>query len=230
VRWISAESGPVSIELSRDGGQNWEVLVESTANDGFWRWFVDPPTTNQAQLRVVAKGQASAPSEAFDILQPVPWATVLPESGTLAGSQGIGLLLQIDATGLVPGTYPVRVDVRDAIGGSKASVDVTVEVVASAVDTPVVGRTRVIGVRPNPFNPSTELRFELARRGRVDVEILDVRGRLIRVLLAETMDPGLRSATWDGRDEAGRSVASGTYLWRLCTDGREFSGKMSLVR
>jgi hypothetical protein len=230
VRWISAESGPVRIELARDGTQDWEVLVESTPNDGFWRWTVNAPTTSQARLRVVAKGQASAPSEVFDILQPVPWATILPESGTLAGSAGIGLLLQVDATGLLPGTYPVRVDVRDANSESKASVDVTVNVLASAVDTPVAARTRVIGVQPNPFNPSTELRFELARRTRVDAEVLDLRGRLIRVLAAETMDPGLGAVAWDGRDDAGRAVASGTYLWRLRADGREFSGKMSLVR
>jgi hypothetical protein len=230
VRWISAEAGPVTIELSRDGGQNWEVLVGSTPNDGFWRWTVDAPTTNQARLRVVAKGQGSAPSEAFDILQPVPWATVLPESGTLAGAEGIGLLLQVDATGLIPGTYPIRVDVRDANSESRASVDVTVNVLASAVDTPAVGRTRVIGVQPNPFNPFTELRFELARRTRVDAEVLDLRGRSIRVLAAETMDPGFRTMSWVGRDDAGRAVASGTYLWRLRADEREFSGKMTLVR
>jgi hypothetical protein len=230
VRWVSAESGPVTLELSRDDGQNWEVLVDSTPNDGYWRWIVGAPTTGGARLRVVANGQTSAPSPAFDILQPVPWATVLPETGTLAGSEGIGLLLRVDATGLAPGTYPIRVDVRDANTESRGGVDVTVQVLASAVDTPVVGRTRVVGVHPNPFNPSTELRFELARRTRVDAEILDLRGRLIRVLVAETLGAGLRAAPWDGRDDEGRSVASGTYLWRLRADGSEFTGKLSLVR
>ena len=88
----------------------------------------------------------------------------------------------------------------------------------------------MIAVQPNPFNPVTEIRFELATQSRVDLEILDLRGRRVRRLLSETRSAGPHSARWDGLDAGGRAVASGTYVWRLRADGRQFTGKMSLVR
>jgi flagellar hook assembly protein FlgD len=88
----------------------------------------------------------------------------------------------------------------------------------------------VEGAWPNPFNPATELRFELAASEFVRAEVLDLRGRLVRTLVAASLDAGAHAAFWDGTDESGRAVASGTYLWRLRAGSRQFTGKMSLVR
>lgn len=230
VLWISADPSPVTIELSRDDGQSWEVIAASTPNDGYFPWPADPPLAEFARFRVRAGALTSAPSTAFPILQDVPWATMVPESGALAGSEGLGLLLRVDATGLSPGTYPLRVDVRDANTPANAAIDVTVNVAASPVHAPAPARTRVAGAYPNPFNPATELRFELATREWVHAEVLDLRGRLVRTLVAAPLEAGTHDASWDGTDEAGRAVASGTYLWRLRAGSRQFTGKMSLVR
>ena len=79
-------------------------------------------------------------------------------------------------------------------------------------------RTELVGNYPNPFNPSTEIRLVVANREHVSVSILDVQGRLVRTLADEVMDPGARSVIWDGQDDAGRGVASGSYVVRLQTD------------
>jgi hypothetical protein len=105
-----------------------------------------------------------------------------------------------------------------------------VQVSASAVDAPPAHRTRVLGAYPNPFNPATELRFELASRSRVEIEIMDLRGRRVRQLLATTLPAGEHRARWDGLDANGSAVSSGTYIYRLRAGTREFSGKLSLVR
>ncbi len=90
--------------------------------------------------------------------------------------------------------------------------------------------TRLIGNAPNPFNPQTAVVFELARGGPVRLEVFDVRGRLVRRLLDGPLPAGRQSAVWDGRDDAGRDVASGTYLARLTAGAHTQMGKMQLVR
>lgn len=68
---------------------------------------------------------------------------------------------------------------------------------------------------PNPFNPTTSIRYRVFREATVTLEIFDIRGRLINMLVNKKQSPGTYSVTWDGRDMLGREVASGTYLYRL---------------
>lgn len=79
--------------------------------------------------------------------------------------------------------------------------------------------------RPNPFNPSTALRFELPRAGYVRLSVYDVAGHLIRMLIEDSLPSGSHEAVWDGRDSSGRYVASGSYLARL-----DFGGRVEVVR
>jgi len=84
--------------------------------------------------------------------------------------------------------------------------------------------------RPNPFNPSTVIPFELPAAGQVTLEIYDVRGRLVRRLVNEQLPAGYHSAIWDGRDHAGHGVASGIYLSMLRAGGATITRKMALLR
>ncbi len=90
--------------------------------------------------------------------------------------------------------------------------------------------TRLVGNAPNPFNPQTGIVFDLARDGPVRVDVFDVRGRRIRRLVDGHLRAGRQAAVWDGRDDAGREAASGTYVARLTADGVVCLGKMMLVR
>jgi hypothetical protein len=83
-----------------------------------------------------------------------------------------------------------------------------------------------VSAYPNPFNPETQLAFAIPNDGRgtrlVTLAIFDVIGRQVRELVRENRIPGKYSETWNGRDDAGRLVSSGIYLYRLSADG--FSG------
>lgn len=83
----------------------------------------------------------------------------------------------------------------------------------TAVDTPE--RLALEGPFPNPFNPSTTLRFTLPRAGRARLEVLDVAGKLVDVPFDERVEAGTRELRWHGVDRQGRAVASGTYFARL---------------
>jgi len=84
---------------------------------------------------------------------------------------------------------------------------------------------------PNPFNPVTNIRFDVPPEGgAVTLRIYDVSGRLVRSLLEGMQSPGLKTIAWDGRNEAGDPVATGTYLYRLTGKGFEQTRKMVLLR
>ncbi len=84
--------------------------------------------------------------------------------------------------------------------------------------------------QPNPFNPITEIVFELERSGNVALRVYSARGELVRELLHETRGEGRHRVTWDGRDSGGAMVGSGTYLYRLEAPGWQLSRKMVLTK
>ncbi|MHB8080224.1 MAG: S8 family serine peptidase [Candidatus Krumholzibacteriia bacterium] len=91
-------------------------------------------------------------------------------------------------------------------------------------------RTALLAVRPNPFNPRTEIRYTLARAGRASVRVHDARGAVVRTLLAADLPAGPGAVVWDGRDDAGAPVASGVYYCRLAADGVADTRRLTLVR
>lgn len=85
--------------------------------------------------------------------------------------------------------------------------------------------------RPNPFRPRTTLSFQLARaEPSVRLSIFDVAGRRVRTLYDGPAGVGEINAEWDGVDDEGARVPSGTYLYRLETASESQTKKLSLVR
>ncbi len=101
---------------------------------------------------------------------------------------------------------------------------------ATGVPGPAPAVLRLYPNQPNPFNPSTMVRFELPEAGAVQLSIYDLRGRLVATLLDGIVPAGTREAIWTGRDSAGRAMASGSYLARLQVGGKLQTVRMSLVR
>jgi flagellar hook assembly protein FlgD len=83
---------------------------------------------------------------------------------------------------------------------------------------------------PNPFNPSTTLRFGLPEAGQVRLAVYDVTGALVRTLVDGHVDAGMREVAWDGTDAAGREVASGVYVYRLTAKQGMVTKRMVLAR
>jgi hypothetical protein len=83
---------------------------------------------------------------------------------------------------------------------------------------------------PNPFNPMTDIRYSVAQSGHVNLAVYDVAGRRLRTLVDGRLIAGDHHVTWDGKDDAGRALPSGTYFCRVAGEGGSRSLKMSLVR
>jgi len=95
-----------------------------------------------------------------------------------------------------------------------------VDVVDASELPPGASRHRLGQARPNPFNPSTSIPYELASSGRVEIDIFDVEGRLVRKLAPGPVAAGTHVTLWNGLDDRGRRLASGSYFYRLSVDGR----------
>ena len=84
---------------------------------------------------------------------------------------------------------------------------------------------------PNPFNPVTEIAFQVPDGGmNVSLRIYDVSGRLVRTLVDGYEPSGARSVSWDGTNDAGGKVASGMYTYRLTAPSFTESRKMLLLK
>jgi parallel beta-helix repeat protein len=83
---------------------------------------------------------------------------------------------------------------------------------------------------PNPFNPETTIRFHLHERQQVRLVIYDLAGHRVRILVDNDLAAGEQTLSWDGRDEQGRSIASGVYFYELVTGSQIERKKMTLIR
>ena len=83
---------------------------------------------------------------------------------------------------------------------------------------------------PNPFNPRTVIPYELLKIGFVKIDIVDITGRTIRSLLNGIQSSGSHEVIWNGKDNTGKHVASGTYFCRMITDASVISRKILLLR
>ena len=101
----------------------------------------------------------------------------------------------------------------------------------SAVPMVAARSIQLLPNQPNPFNPRTTLRFELAKPGAVDLRLYDVAGRLVRTLCdgREALPAGRHAVAWDGTDDGGRQLPSGVYLGRLSAGGETTARALTLL-
>ncbi len=101
--------------------------------------------------------------------------------------------------------------------------------VAGVDGGPAVPRATLLASAPNPFQSSTELRFELATPGPFVIEVIDASGRRVQ-RFPGIGRVGVNAVRWDGRDEQGRSAGAGVYWYRLASGGRAEVRKVVLLK
>ncbi|MGB2697578.1 MAG: FlgD immunoglobulin-like domain containing protein [Candidatus Zixiibacteriota bacterium] len=83
---------------------------------------------------------------------------------------------------------------------------------------------------PNPFNPDTRIDYSIPRDAKVKLCIYNVMGQRIKTLVDETKTPAYYDVVWDGRNDKGEEVATGTYLYKMETDDFKEVKKMILLK
>jgi len=97
--------------------------------------------------------------------------------------------------------------------------------------SPLASRARLLPAVPNPFNPTTRVRFELADTGDARVSIVDARGRVVRTLHSGRTQAGINEVVWRGESDRGGRVASGVFFVRLEVAGQPVGAqKLVLIK
>jgi hypothetical protein len=130
----------------------------------------------------------------------------------------------IDKTAVAGGTYQYKLE---SVSYSGHRVDEKIV----EVSVPLPKQFAMLGNYPNPFNPTTQLKFQLPEQQQVTIYIYNTVGRLVKKLLSnESFAQGEHAVTWDATDETGRNVASGMYIYRFSAGNYVKSGKMLLLK
>lgn len=160
------------------------------------------------------------------------WLSVKPTSGVVAPEGSALLNVVMDATGLAEDDYWA-----DIVLATNDPANPTLTIPVSMTVTTWVGvdgdvplTTIFFGAVPNPFSPTTSLHFSLPRETDVDLRIYDVAGRLVRTLVSGSRPAGSNEVHWNGKDNAGQDIASGTYFARLIVDDEVEIKSLTLMR
>ncbi len=130
------------------------------------------------------------------------------------------------------GDYVFRVVIRGLDGSRAVSEESTVSVVSGATAIPPIS-TLPLALeqnRPNPFNPSTVISFQMPVAGHARLVVYDVSGKMVAVLLDRNVDAGSNQVPWNGRGADDAQVSSGIYFYRLTTLRQTLTRKMVLLK
>jgi hypothetical protein len=97
---------------------------------------------------------------------------------------------------------------------------------------PVAFSNSLDNAYPNPFNPTTTIKYTIANRGNVSLKIYNAAGQLVRTLVNEVQSPQATafSKTWNGLNDQGQPVSSGVYFYKLMTTNFTQTKKMVLLK
>ena len=221
--WVTGQTNDVDNGRTTLLSPVFDLTGATSASLRYWKWFVTDSTTDEFDLWLSNDGGATWLRVEHDPAGNPGWEAVEHDLGALFPTLGL-LRLKITAEDF------------GAVNEVEAAVD-DIAILASFEDLTGVGDGLEVAFpqqleqnRPNPFNPVTEIKFSLPAAGRARLAVYDAQGRLLRELLAGTQPAGPGSVTWDGRDAAGRPVASGVYLYRLETAAGTQAKRMLLIK
>lgn len=175
--------------------------------------------------------------EGFEETAPGHWHGYAVVMGSTVWVTGPGELFVWRFQGSLPGTSPVTTDsvrlfdpgAHLITGVGLSPTTITVSDLSSVPLHP--GQGMQLDVWPNPFNPLTNVHFSLAEPGAAKVDVYDPRGLYLGTIWEGWVDEHGITVPWQGRDSAGRKLASGVYLFRLCSGrGGQAQARALLVR
>ncbi len=122
-------------------------------------------------------------------------------------------------------------DPRDVISTEDKLTIIPAHKANSQIETLVIPKQYQLHANyPNPFNPTTTIRFDLPESSVLTLTIYNMNGQKVKELANGSYSAGIHNVSWDSKDSFGRTVPSGVYIYRLQSDKITLSKKMTLVK
>jgi len=156
-----------------------------------------------------------------------------PELTSYSVEAGGDLVIDIEFTPMAAMTYsgdliitsndPNHTEVTVALSGTGVNTGSGLDLIPAV--------TELNGNYPNPFNPTTNIKFSLKADSKVALNIYNIRGQKVKSLVNNNMQAGYHSIVWDGRDESGKSVTSGVYFssFDAADDGSDYTSVKKMI-
>ncbi|CAG1772904.1 hypothetical protein BAC2_03221 [uncultured bacterium] len=146
------------------------------------------------------------------------------------------LLFIFGSTCLQAQTYRMHIHMKSGVTATIPLRDVskvTFTGLTEVRDDRVLGVVRDLSLLqnfPNPFNPTTTIEYQLPVAGTVQIRMFNLAGQLVRVLDEGYRSAGTHSMVWDGSDEAGRTLASGVYVYQIAFGNDRIAKKLVFLK
>ncbi|MFC1550003.1 T9SS type A sorting domain-containing protein [Candidatus Neomarinimicrobiota bacterium] len=135
---------------------------------------------------------------------------------------------------VITGCSPISIEIKTStklIVDTEETKDVDMTETAESMDILKLPEKYSLGSNyPNPFNPITTIKYQLPENSYVTLTIYDIMGREIRQLINQSQQAGFKSIIWDSKDQYGKSVSGGVYIYHLQAGSFSKSMKMILLK
>ncbi len=152
-------------------------------------------------------------------------AAVLPWQ--LDAGESVSLIVRFAPT--QSGQYSATLSITDNVNTSPHLINIsgTANPVSNGDNLNPELSTGLLGNYPNPFNPQTTIRYYLKEGGPVSIEIINLKGQVVRRLESGAKSSGEHSVIWDGKDSNGNDLGSGVFFYKL--KGGSYSGSRKMI-
>ena len=149
--------------------------------------------------------------------------------GSIDASGNTFMSIPVDFTGNKLDVSQVSLDGINLAGADGSLIDHVARTNSSDVKV-IPGEFALHQNFPNPFNPSTEIRFDLPEEGMVELAVYNLMGQRIRSLSSKTMEPGFHAVGWDGTNDWGSQVSTGMYFYSIRAKSFQSTKKMLFLK
>ena len=216
-----------SIWISIDGGNEWIMIDSSYANMyAGWQkllYNLTPYTTGNQILKVAVRysdcgghwgygiGVDNVAVKAGDDYS---WLTLSPVESTIGPGETVNITASM--YGVSNGFSATEAVVLTALP-YEVNVSISMQVGESGIDLPegIPGEFALHHNFPNPFNPVTNIRFDIPELSFARMDIYNVLGQRVRTIFHGAVEPGYHLAQWDGKNDAGEELPTGMYMYKL---------------
>jgi len=164
------------------------------------------------------------------LLYPLRWINLDISSGTLPAGGSQLITMNFDASDIDEGIHTGIIVIScDSWDTKTIQVALNVETVGETGDY-LIPALELKGNYPNPFNPETDILFQIADNENIKLSIYNLKGQLVRTVFDSYLPAGHHSITWNGCDNYGKQVGSGVYFYKLSTNKISKVKKMILLK